>query len=77
MATEIHGTAVKDEFKEHWMADQRHADTIAEPIRQLGASRTSAPTACARATRNTLRARVSKGILADEGEHADEARGKK
>jgi bacterioferritin len=36
MAAGMHGPAVKDEMKEHWDEEQRHADVLAERIRQLG-----------------------------------------
>jgi bacterioferritin len=36
MATGVHGTAVRDEFKEHADAEREHADEIAERIQQLG-----------------------------------------
>jgi len=36
MATGMHGPAVKAEMKEHWDEEQRHADILAERIRQLG-----------------------------------------
>jgi len=36
MATGIHSQAVKEEFKEHAMEEQEHADRIAERIKQLG-----------------------------------------
>ena len=36
MATGVHGTAVRDEFKEHADAEREHADKIAERIQQLG-----------------------------------------
>ena len=36
MATGVHGTAVRDEFKEHADSEREHADKIAERIQQLG-----------------------------------------
>jgi bacterioferritin len=36
MAAGMHGSAVKAQMKEHWAEEQRHADAIAERIRQLG-----------------------------------------
>jgi bacterioferritin len=36
MASGMHGAAVRDEMKEHWDEEQRHADLIAQRIRQLG-----------------------------------------
>ena len=36
MASGIHGAAVKAQMKEHWNEEQRHADILAERIRQLG-----------------------------------------
>src|SRR5437660_10873924 len=36
MATGVHGTAVRDEFKEHADNEREHADKIAERIQQLG-----------------------------------------
>lgn len=45
MAAGIHSAAVKDEFKEHWAAEQHHADMIAERIRQLGGKPDFAPEA--------------------------------
>lgn len=36
MATGVHGTAARDEFKEHADAEREHADMLAERIQQLG-----------------------------------------
>src|SRR5947209_3601615 len=36
MATGVHGSAVRDEFKEHADNEREHADKIAERIQQLG-----------------------------------------
>lgn len=36
MATGVHGTSVRDEFKEHADNEREHADKIAERIQQLG-----------------------------------------
>ncbi len=36
MATGVHGTSVRDEFKEHADAERRHADALGERIQQLG-----------------------------------------
>lgn len=36
MAQGIHSKAVADEFKEHWMEEEDHAEWIAQRIRELG-----------------------------------------
>jgi bacterioferritin len=36
MATGVHGTAAREEFKEHADAEREHADMLAERIQQLG-----------------------------------------
>ena len=36
MATGVHGTAARDEFKEHADEEREHADLVAERIQQLG-----------------------------------------
>jgi bacterioferritin len=36
MAQGIHSKAVADEFHEHWMEEEEHADWIAQRIRELG-----------------------------------------
>jgi bacterioferritin len=36
MAAGMHGPTVKEQMKEHWDEEQRHADILAERIQQLG-----------------------------------------
>ena len=48
MASGIHGAIAKAEFKEHWAEEQRHADMIAERIRQLGGKPDFSPASLAK-----------------------------